>query len=181
MLYRYYPFTNSLSFSSIAQTTNHTFSISFVESASHTPITGRVFLAVSRDAQPEPRYEAGSYFKSIPFWAKDVDQLQPGKDVVIDTNVLGYPIANLRDLPAGDYYIQAVMNVYTQYHRADGHTIWAHQDQWEGQHFNTSPGNLISSVQKIHYDPSQSQRFSIKLDSVLPASTCRRYQTGKTY
>lgn len=155
--------------SSVAQNINHTFSISFVESASHTPITGRVFLAISRDAQPEPRYEAGSYFKSIPFWAKDVDQLDPGKEVVIDTAVLGYPVANLRDLPAGDYYIQAIMNVYTQYHRADGHTIWAHQDQWEGQHFNTSPGNLISGVQKIHYDPAQSQSFSIKLDSVLPA------------
>ncbi len=155
-------------FSSIAQS-NHTFSISFVESAGSKPITGRVFLAVSRDAQPEPRYEAGSYFTSVPFWAKDVDQLQPEKEVIIDTNDLGYPIANLHDLPAGDYYIQAVLNVYTQYHRADGHTIWAHQDQWEGQHFNTSPGNLISSVQKIHYDPSQSQQFSIKLDSVLPA------------
>lgn len=156
--------------SPFAQNINHSFSISFAQSANETPITGRVFLAISREAQPEPRYEAGSYFKSVPFWGKDVDQLQPGKDVVIDTNDLGYPIANLRDLPAGDYYIQAIMNVYTQYHRADGHTIWAHQDQWEGQHFNTSPGNLISSVQKIHYDPSQSQSFSIKLDSVLPAN-----------
>lgn len=157
------------SFPAIAQNTNHSFSISFVSNVSDTPITGRVFLAISRDAQPEPRYEAGSYFKSIPFWGKDVDQLQPGKDVVIDTSDLGYPIANLRDLPAGDYYVQAVMNVYTQYHRADGHTIWAHQDHWEGQHFNTSPGNFISAVQKIHYDPSKSQSFSIKLDSVLPA------------
>ena len=155
--------------SSLAQTNNHSFSISFVESASHTPITGCMFVAISRQAQPEPRYEAGSYFKSIPFWAKDVDQMAPGKEVVIDTNILGYPIANLRDLPAGDYYVQAVLNVYTQYHRADSHTIWAHQDQWEGQHFNTSPGNLISPVQKIHYDPSQDQSFSIKLDSVLPA------------
>jgi len=158
----------ALPLSSIAQTNNHTFSISFVESASHTPITGRVFLAFSRNAQPEPRYEAGSYFTSVPFWATDVDQMEPGKDVVIDTNVLGYPIANLHDLPAGDYYVQAVLNVYIQYHRADGHTIWAHQDQWEGQHFNTSPGNFISTVQKIHYDPSQNQSFSIKLDSVLP-------------
>src|ERR1022692_1597896 len=89
-------------FSSIAQTTNHTFSISFVESASHTPITGRVFVAISREAQPEPRYEAGSYFQSVPFWGKDVDKLQPGKGVIIDTNVLGYPIVNLGDLPAGD-------------------------------------------------------------------------------
>lgn len=159
-----------LSVAQVAQNkANHSFAISFTQSTSGGPITGRVFLAISRNANPEPRYEAGSYFKSVPFWAKDVDQLTPGRDVVIDTNVLGYPIANLRDLPAGDYYVQAVLNVYTQFHRADGHTIWAHQDQWEGQHFNTSPGNIISSVQKIHYDPSKDQAFSLKLDSVLPA------------
>ncbi|MGH2646880.1 MAG: hypothetical protein ACRDE8_04900, partial [Ginsengibacter sp.] len=152
------------------QKTNHSFSISFARSAHQTPVTGRVFLAISRQAQPEPRYEAGSYFASVPFWGKDVDQLEPGKNVVIDTSVLGYPIANLRDLPEGDYYIQAVLNVYTQYHRTDGHTIWAHQDQWEGQHFNTSPGNLISSVQKIHYDPLHDQAFSVMLDSMLPAN-----------
>ncbi len=156
---------------SFQKKTNHTFSVSFVRSASQLPITGRVFIAVSKNKNPEPRYEAGSYFKSIPFWGKDIDQLEPGKNVIIDTSVLGYPIANLRDLPAGDYYVQAILNVYTQYHRADGHTIWAHQDQWEGQHFNTSPGNLISSVQKIHYNPLEDQTFSVKLDSVLPAIT----------
>jgi hypothetical protein len=148
---------------------NHSFAISLVQRAGQQPVTGRVFLAISRDKIPEPRYEAGSYFKSVPFWGKDVDQLTPGKDVVIDTSVLGYPIANLRNLPAGDYYVQAVMSVYTQFHRADGHTIWAHQDQWEGQRFNVSPGNFISSVQMIHYDPLQNQDFSVKLDSVLPA------------
>ncbi|MBS1744634.1 MAG: hypothetical protein JST21_00545 [Bacteroidetes bacterium] len=143
--------------------------ISFASTTSEKPITGRVFLVFSRNKNPEPRYEAGSYITSVPFWGKDVNQLEPGKNVIIDTSVLGYPVANLKDLPGGEYYIQAVLSVYTQYHRADGHTIWAHQDQWEGQHFNVSPGNLISSIQQIHYDPSQNQEFTIVLDSVLPA------------
>lgn len=151
--------------------TNHSFAVSFVRNVNQQPITGRVFIAISKNENPEPREEAGSYMKSVPFWGKDVDQLKPGENVIIDTSVLGYPIANLRDLPPGDYYVQAVLNVCTQYHRADGHTIWAHQDQWEGQRFNVSPGNLISSVQKIHYDPSADQEFSVKLDSVLPAIT----------
>lgn len=153
---------------SVAQT-NHDFSISLAGNTSKTRITGRMFLCIGTANQPEPRYLAGSYTKSIPFWGKDINQLPPGKSVVIDTSVLGYPVSNLRDLPAGDYYVQAVLNVYTQFHRADGHTIWAHQDQWEGQHFNTSPGNFISSIQKIHYDPARDQSFLIKLDSVLPA------------
>lgn len=158
---------------SISQTeqkkTNHSFSISFALSANKEPITGRVFLAISRNKNPEPRFVAGSYMSSVPFWGKDVHALEPGKDVIIDTSVLGYPVANLRDLPKGDYYMQAILNVYTEYHRSDGHTIWAHQDQWEGQHFNMSPGNLISGVKEIHYDPDQDQEFSIVMDSVLPA------------
>ncbi|HEY5462776.1 MAG TPA: alpha/beta hydrolase-fold protein [Hanamia sp.] len=148
---------------------NHSFAISFAKAADQKPITGRVFLMISKDKSPEPRFEAGSYMRSIPFWGKDVDQLELDAQVVIDTSTLGYPLDNIRDLPEGDYYVQGVMNVYTQFHRADGHTIWAHQDQWEGQRFNVSPGNLISSVQKIHYDPSVEQSFSIKLDSMLPA------------
>ena len=50
--------------------------------------------------------------------------------------------------------MQALVNVYTEFHRADGHTIWAHMDQWEGQQFNKSPGNLYSEVHKIHLDPA---------------------------
>jgi len=152
-----------------AQTVNHRFLLSFTAGASAQPVTGRLFLAISRHARPEPRYEAGSYFKSVPFWARDVAGMTPGQEIALDTSDLGYPVASLRDLPAGDYYVQAVLNVYTEYHRADGHTIWAHQDQWEGQQFNTSPGNLISPVQLIHYDPRQEQSFSIRMDSVLPA------------
>jgi hypothetical protein len=173
--YQFFPLFLLLTFPffSIAQKTvnktNHRFEIVFAKSVHQQPITGRVFLILSKDKSPEPRYEAGSYIKSVPFWGKDVDQLEAGAQVVIDTATLGYPLDNLRDLPEGDYYVQGVMNVYTQFHRADGHTIWAHQDQWEGQRFNVSPGNIISSVQKIHYEPDTEQSFTINLDSVLPA------------
>jgi len=47
-----------------------------------------------------------------------------------------------------------MVNIYTQFHRSDGHTIWAHMDQWEGQRFDRSPGNLYSGVQKVHLDPA---------------------------
>src|SRR5581483_10947302 len=86
----------------------------------------------------------------------------------------GYPLRNLADLPAGDYYVQAFINVYTEFHRADGHTIWAHMDQWEGQSTFSSPGNLYSEVQKIHIDG----RTTVKLEAlraippvVVPADT----------
>ena len=41
-------------------------------------------------------------------------------------------------------------------------------DQWEGQQFNRSPGNLFSEVQKVHIDPAHPQTISLKAPGVLP-------------
>ena len=49
--------------------------------------------------------------------------------------------------------MQAIVNVYSEFKRADGHVVWMHDDQWEGQHWNRSPGNLYSDVQKVSVDP----------------------------
>jgi hypothetical protein len=54
-----------------------------------------------------------------------------------------------------------VLNVYTQVHRKDGHTIWVHMDQWEGQQWNRSPGNFYSDVQRVRLDPASG--FDVKL------------------
>ena len=83
-------------------------------------------------------------------------------------SAVGYPLWNIRDLPAGDYYVQAVFNVYTQYHRADGHAIWAHQDHWDGQRWAYSPGNLVSTPVKVHLDPAAGFDVQLTFDHVLP-------------
>ena len=46
-----------------------------------------------------------------------------------------------------------MLNVYTTFHRADGHVVKMHMDQWEGQDFPVSPGNLYSEPQE---DPCRS-------------------------
>src|SRR5205823_3639969 len=75
---------------------------------------------------------------------------------------------SLKDVPAGDYYVQAVLSVYTEFHRSDGHTIWAHMDQWEGQHWNISPGNLVSEPQRLHLDPAAGYNIKLTLTRALP-------------
>jgi len=98
----------------------------------------------------------------------EVDGLAPGKVAVIDDSSLGYPMTSLRDLPPGDYYVQAVAAVYTQVHRADGHTVWVHLDQWEGQHIGNGPGNLVSGIRRVHLDPAQGYDVDLELTKVLP-------------
>ena len=103
-------------------------------------------------------------------WNKNVQPPGGGRSVpaVIDAGTLGYPLKSLKELPAGEYYVQALVNVYTEFHRADGHTIWAHMDQWEGQQFNKSPGNIYSAVQKVHLDPKAGYDVKLSLDTLIP-------------
>jgi len=129
------------------------FEISFPTSVHPEDITGRVFVMISRDDQREPRLQAGGWSNSVPFFGKDIEKLKPGETVIIDETVLGFPLKSLTEIPAGDYYVQGLVNIYTEFKRADGHVIWAHMDQWEGQQFNRSPGNLYSEVQKISFNP----------------------------
>src|ERR1035437_1136193 len=135
------------------------------------PLTGRVFVFFSRNETREPRLQGGSYGGSVPFFGLDVSALKPGATATIDAKALGYPYDNLSKVPAGDYYAQALLNVYTEFKRADGHTIWVHNDQWEGQHFNTSPGNLVSEVVKVHFDPKVNAPITMTLARTLPAIT----------
>jgi len=123
-------------------------------------ITGRVYVVVSRVKKASLLGDFGSWRQQAPFFGQDVAQVAAGTAMVVDGNSAGYPLQTLNALPAGDYYVQALVNVYTEFHRADGHTIWAHMDQWEGQ---DAPGNVYSDVQLVHLDPAQ--RYSIRLQA----------------
>jgi hypothetical protein len=145
------------------------FALSFPQFIHPEDITGRVFVFISESDEQEPRLQAGSWRNSVPFFGKNIQELEPGEEVLIDENVLGYPPDSLKDVPEGDYYVQGLINIYTQFNRSDGHVIWAHMDQWEGQQFNRSPGNIYSKPQKVHLDPDKGYRIEVNLDqTILP-------------
>ncbi|HZE74920.1 MAG TPA: alpha/beta hydrolase-fold protein [Gemmatimonadales bacterium] len=131
------------------------------------PITGRVFVFLSHDSNPEPRLQAGGVV-SVPFFGADVDQLRPGAVALVDRRALGYPLRSIDSLPPGDYFVQALASPYTRFARADGHTIWAHMDEWEGQEFNTAPGSLVSAVRRVHVDGRRGTRVRLELTRILP-------------
>jgi hypothetical protein len=144
-----------------AQAQGPRFEISFPASAHAGPITGRVFVMIARDENREPRLQAGR--TGAPFFGRDIERLPAGETAVINQSDLGSPLEGLRDLPPGDYFVQGLINVYSEFKRADGHTVWMHDDQWEGQHWATSPGNLKSGVQRVHLDPSANPGQVVKL------------------
>src|SRR5512138_2544154 len=144
------------------------FRLTFPAATHSTPITGRAFVFIARTNKEEPRLQSGPDRSSEPFFGADITALAPGQAVTIDRATLGFPIASLAKLPAGEYYVQGLILPYTEFHRKDGHTIWAHMDAGEGQRFNASPGSLVSEVQRIHIDPAKNLVISLSLAKVLP-------------
>ena len=67
------------------------------------------------------------------------------------------------DLPAGDYFVQAVLHRYDNFERGDGHTVWLPASWEAGQQWNREPGNLYSTPRKIKLDPSKAGRIEIEL------------------
>ncbi|MGE3887338.1 MAG: hypothetical protein AB7H81_12965, partial [Vicinamibacterales bacterium] len=132
------------------------------------PLTGRVYFMVSRTDEREPRLQIGR--TGTPFFGRDVENLKPGQAAIIDATDLGTPVASLEDLPPGDYVVQAFVNVYSEFRRADGHTVWMHDDQWEGQHWNISPGNLFSRPQRVRIDAT-TEPIRLVADQVIPPVT----------
>jgi len=134
----------------------------------HEPLTGRVFVIIARAGDPEPRLQVGSWRSRTELIALDVQGLAPGQAATLDALTLGYPLKSVRELPPGDYYVQALLNVYTRFQRADGHVIWGHMDQWEGQQFNKSPGNLYSEIGHFHLDPLTGYEIRLNLEHKIP-------------
>lgn len=149
-----------------SKTSSVKFEISYPDSLHEGPLTGRMFLAFGENNERDPRLQVGRY--GVQFFGVDFENLMPGETVTVDGSTLGYPQENLKDVPAGKYYLQAVLNKYTEFKRSDGNTLWMHMDQWEGQNWRRSPGNLISEVVELDYDPNSKQTVKIKLSQEIP-------------
>ena len=97
------------------------FQVTIPASARSAPLTGRVTVVITKAATPEPRLAISP--RGVAIYAVDVEQLAPGKAALLTDTVIGYPVP-LSKLPKGEYHAQAVINVYEQVRRSDGHTIW---------------------------------------------------------
>jgi hypothetical protein len=145
------------------------FAISFPAARSPQPLDGRIILVISNNDKREPRFENNVYEADTQLaFGVDVDSLGPGQEAYVDERTFGYPLKSIADIPPGDYWVQAVLNKYETFHRGDGHTVKLHMDQGEGQHWNTSPGNLYNKPLKVHLDPASGATVHLSLDEEIP-------------
>ncbi len=136
------------------------------------PADGRLLLLLTphdgSGDESEPRFQVRASVQSAQVFGVDVDGLRPDAPVVFDSAVFGHPTESLRDVPAGEYTLQAVLHLYETFHVAHGHTLKLPMDRGEGQHWNRAPGNLTSTPLKVRFDPSRSEPLDLVLDQVIP-------------
>lgn len=143
------------------------FTVSFPKARSAQPLDGRLLLLLSTDPSEEPRMQIDDTPRTQLIFGVNVDGLVPGATATVDATAAGYPIRSLRDVPPGQYTVQAVLNLYETFHRSDGSMVKLHMDQGEGQHWNITPGNLYSKPQTITI-ASGSAPIVLSLTEVIP-------------
>ena len=146
------------------------FEISFPSNVSRAALDGRLLLLFSQRNDTEPRFHVVNRRSPQPFFGMNVEQFTAGQPIRFDESASGYPVESLAQLPAGDYIVQAVLHVYTTFHRSDGHVVKLPMDHWEGQNWNRSPGNLYSVPRTIRVG-EESNVVSIELSQKIPPIT----------
>ena len=133
------------------------------------PVTGHLILVFAKKVRPEPRFQLSENYLSAQGFGVDVENLEPGTPIVVDARTFGNPRRSLDDLAAGDYYLQAVFNVYEPFHLASGRTLWLPPDKGEGQQWSRKPGNPYDRPVKIHFDPKARETVKLTLDRMIPS------------
>jgi hypothetical protein len=144
------------------------FAISFTKEMIDSAQDGHIMLMLANNNQSEPRNQINFGLKTQLAFGLDVDGLKPGEEIFIDESVFGFPVRSIKDIPAGDYYVQALINRYETFHLKNGKTVKLPPDQGEGQHWNIKPGNFYSKPTKVNIDPAKGETIKIVMDQKIP-------------
>jgi hypothetical protein len=142
--------------------------VTFPAARSTAPIDGRLLLLVSTDSTAEPRTQIGDAPSTQQVFGVDVEGWRPGEPRSVDATAFGYPVRSLSQLRPGRYRVQALVNRYETFRRADGHVVKLPPDRGEGQQWAAKPGNLYSRPQWATLDPAGGGALSLVLDQEIP-------------
>jgi len=129
---------------------------------------GRLLLLLSKNNKAEPRFQISDAANTQLIFGMDVEGWKPGTTQLMDVQAIGYPIERLKDVPAGDYYVQVLLHKYETFHLKTGQTVKLPMDRGEGQHWNIAPGNIYSVPIKIHFDPAATNEIALTISKIIP-------------
>jgi len=145
------------------------FSVTFPAARSAAPLDGRLLVLISTDSSSEPRFQIADGPGTQLVFGIDVEGWVPRAASVVDASAFGYPMQSLANVPPGRYWIQALLNRYETFRRADGHVVKLPPDRGEGQPWNQNPGNLFSVPRWVTVHANSPHLIPIVLDQEIPA------------
>jgi len=145
-----------------------TFRVSIDPALKEQVLDGRLLLLLSKNDKAEPRFQISDAATTQLVFGIDVEGWKPGTSQLVDVQAIGYPLERLKDVPAGDYYVQVLMHKYETFHLKTGQTVKLPMDRGEGQHWNIAPGNIYSVPVKIHFDPAATNEVSLIITQIIP-------------
>lgn len=145
--------------------------VSFPPERGAGPLDGRLLVMLANNDRAEPRHQIDDGLGTQLVFGLDVEGMRPHEQVIVGDSAFGYPIRSLSAVPAGDYFVQALLHRYETFHLATGHTVKLPPDRGEGQQWNEKPGNLLCAPVKISFDPAGDGVVSLVMDRELPAVT----------
>lgn len=148
-----------------------TFRVTINPSLKEAVLDGRLLLLLSNNNKAEPRFQIGDNAQTQQVFGVDVENWQPGTSQLVDVQAFGYPVERLKDMPAGDYYVQVLLHKYETFHLKTGQIVKLPMDRGEGQHWNIAPGNIYSLPVKIHIDPMDNNEIALTIDKIIPPIT----------
>jgi hypothetical protein len=144
------------------------FSISFTKEMSDAAQDGHIILMLATNDKSEPRNQINFGLKTQLAFGIDVEGLKPGDEIIVDQTTFGFPIRSIKDVPPGEYFVQALINRYETFNLKGGKAVKLPPDQGEGQHWNTKPGNFYSKPFKIKIESGKSESFKVVMDQKIP-------------
>ena len=137
-----------------SQTTSLKFEATIAKGLISAPQNGRLFIFISKKGEDEPRstFDDGDVgVDASPILAKDVETFKAGETkIIIDNSAISYPIKNLAELPAGEYFVQALFDTNKDLRSLN------------------APGNLYSAVQKVMLDAKKGGEIKLELNQIVP-------------
>ena len=97
----------------------------------------------------------------------NVSDWQAGTDRVVDSGAIGFPLADLSEVPPGKYYVQALLNRYKDFNLSNGKTVSLPPDQGEGQQWQRKPENFYSTPVEIEILAGNSEPVAVVMDQII--------------
>ncbi len=144
------------------------FSVLFTKEMNERAQDGRLLLLLANNNKSEPRHQISDGLNTQLVFGVDVVGMKPGDAVVVDAAAFGHPIQRLENIPAGEYFVQALLNRYETFTLETGRTVKLAPDRGEGQQWNNKPDNFYSNPVKITIDPSKNEIINVVMDQKIP-------------